>query len=222
MIEHAALLDERARADLFHAYGWELYNAARFVDAVHAGRAAQRLYEALGDERALGLCLVRLSRLLLMAGATDEALAAAQRAVRLLGDNAYAALYLGAILALTAQASEAMPVLERADRLAVEADRPDLSALVLNYLAIARVEAGEVDAGLDTMRASIALARAGGHYEELARGYVQPRRAARARRALRRAGADGRRRAGLRPRARLLVTRLQPRRAPLRPAAAPR
>ena len=42
---------------------------------------------------------------------------------------------------------------------AVEADRPDLSALVLNYLAIARVEAGEVDAGLDTMGASIALAR---------------------------------------------------------------
>ncbi|MDA0167872.1 LuxR C-terminal-related transcriptional regulator [Solirubrobacter taibaiensis] len=172
VIEHASLLDERARADLFHAYGWELYNAARFVDAVQAGRAAQLLYEALGDERALGLCLVRLSRLLLMAGATDEALAAAQRAVRLLGDNAYAALYLGAILALTAQASEAMPVLERADRLAVEADRPDLSALVLNYLAIARVEAGEVDAGLDTMAASIALARAGGHYEELARGYV--------------------------------------------------
>ena len=88
VIEHAALLDERARADVFHAYGWELYNAARFVDAVQAGRAAQRLYEALGDERALGLCLVRLSRLLLMAGATDEALAAAQRAVRLLGDNA--------------------------------------------------------------------------------------------------------------------------------------
>ena len=76
VIEHAPLLDERARADVLHAYGWELYNAARFVDAVQAGRAAQRLYEALGDERALGLCLVRLSRLLLMAGATDEALAA--------------------------------------------------------------------------------------------------------------------------------------------------
>ncbi len=38
-------------------------------------------------------------------------------------------------------------MLERADRLALEAERPDLAALCLNYLAIARVEAGEADAG---------------------------------------------------------------------------
>ena len=48
--------------------------------------------------------------------------------------------------------------------------RPDLAALCLNYLAIARVEAGEGD-GLDTMRASIALAQAGAHHEATARGY---------------------------------------------------
>ncbi|WP_270006298.1 ATP-binding protein [Solirubrobacter deserti] len=172
VIEHLAGLEERARADVLHGYAWELYNAARFIEAVEAGRAALGLYETLGDPEALGLCLARLSRLLLMAGETDEAFAAAERSVRLLGDHAGAVLYLGAIYALTAQASEAMPVLERADRLAVQSGRADLAALCLNYLAMARVEAGEIDAGLETMRSSIALARAGEHFEALARGYV--------------------------------------------------
>lgn len=172
VMPHAAVLEPRARADLLHGYGWELYNAARFAEAAGVGRAALALYERLGDERALGLCLVRLSRLLLMAGETDEAEAAALRAVELLGDNAYATLYLGAILALSARHADATAVLERADRLALEASRADLAALCLNYLAIARVEAGEVERGLETMRSSIALATAGGHFEEIARGYV--------------------------------------------------
>lgn len=172
VMPHAALLDVRGQADLLHGYGWELYNAGRFVDAAGVGRRALALYEELGDERALGLCLVRLSRLLFMAGETDEAEAAALRAVDLLGDNAYATLYLGAILALSARHVDAMAVLERADQLALEASRPDLGALCLNYLAIARFEAGEVDRGLETMRNSIALATAGGHFEEIARGYT--------------------------------------------------
>lgn len=172
VVRHAAMLGERARADLLHGYGWELYNAARFVEAAEVGRSALALYEALDDERALGLCLVRLSRLLLMAGETDEAEAAAMRAVQLLGDNAYATLYLGAILALSARHADATAVLEHAETLAVAASRADLAALCLNYLAIARVEAGETERGLETMRNSIALATAGGHYEEIARGYT--------------------------------------------------
>lgn len=172
VMPHAALLEVRGQADLLHGYGWELYNAGRFVDAAGVGRRALALYEELGDERALGLCLVRLSRLLFMAGETDEAEAAALRAVDRLGDNAYATLYLGAILALSARHVDAMAVLERADKLALEASRPDLGALCLNYLAIARFEAGEVDRGLETMRNSIALATAGGHFEEIARGYT--------------------------------------------------
>ena len=64
---------------------------------------------------------------------------------------AHATLYLGAILALTparggdARCSSA-PTRSRCAR-----SRPDLAALCLNYLAIARVEAGEPD-GLQTMR----------------------------------------------------------------------
>ena len=125
----------------------------------------------------LALCLVRLSRHLFMAGATDAAEEAAQRAVVTLLDvarrgrrSAYATLYLGAILAQTparrgdARCSSA-PTRSRCAR-----SRPDLAALCLNYLAIVRVEAGEPD-GLQTMRNCIALAQAGAHHEATARGY---------------------------------------------------
>ena len=124
----------------------------------------------------LALCLVRLSRHLFMAGATDAAEEAAQRAVITLDGTddeaalAHATLYLGAILALS-RPEEARAMLERADALALRSRRPDLAALCLNYLAIARVEAGQAD-GLQTMRNSIALAQAGGHHEATARGYT--------------------------------------------------
>jgi hypothetical protein len=83
---------------------------------------------------------------------------------------AHATLYLGAILALS-RPELAGAVLERADALALRSQRPDLAALCLNYLAIARVEAGDSD-GLQTMRNSIALAQAGSHHEATARGYT--------------------------------------------------
>ena len=111
-----------------------------------------------------------------MAGATDAAEEAAQRAVITLDGTdddaalAHATLYLGAILALS-RPEEAREVLERADALALRSRRPDLAALCLNYLAIARVEAGQAD-GLQTMRNCIALAQAGGHHEATARGYT--------------------------------------------------
>jgi DNA-binding CsgD family transcriptional regulator len=125
----------------------------------------------------LALCLVRMSRLLFMAGETGEAEQAAQRAVAILeqaGDEsalAHATLYLGAILALTDRPVEATPVLERADALALRSGRPDLAALCLNYQAIAQVERGD-DGGVQTMRNSISLAQVGGHYEAVARGYT--------------------------------------------------
>jgi DNA-binding CsgD family transcriptional regulator/tetratricopeptide (TPR) repeat protein len=177
VIAHAGRLEPRERAALIDDYGWELYNAHKFRAAVDAGRDAVRLYEELEDRVALAHCLVRLSRHLFMVGETDEAEDCAHRAVRILrteGDpaaQAYAMLALGAILALTSQSAEATPVLEHADRLALYSERPDLAALCLNYLAIARFEDGDA-AGLDTMRNSIAIARAGGHHEATARGYT--------------------------------------------------
>jgi DNA-binding CsgD family transcriptional regulator/tetratricopeptide (TPR) repeat protein len=177
VMEHAADLDPHERASVLDDYGWELYNAGRFREAVLAGGEAARLYEELGDQVALGLCQVRMSRHLFMAGDTDAAERWAARAVMLLeahGDGAQlatATLYEAAILALTDRPGEAEELLERARELALEARRPDLASLCLNYLGIARVEEGD-PAGLELMRDSIAMAIAGGHHEATARGYT--------------------------------------------------
>ena len=224
---HAGRLEPRERAALLDDYGWELYNAHQFRDAVDAGRDAARLYEELEDAVALAHCLVRLSRHLFMIGETDEAEDCAHRAVRILrteGDaaaQAYAMLALGAILALTCQSAEATPVLEHADRLALYSERPDLAALCLNYLAIARFEDGDAggpghDAQQHRDRARRRAPR--GHRARL----HEPRRAAVPRRPPDRARALRARRAGVHARARVLVARLQPRDAPLPAAAAPR
>ncbi len=166
--EQAAVLDD---------YGWELYNAARFREAVRAGSAAAELYAGLGDSVALGSCLVRVSRHWFMAGETDAAEECAARAVRILepaGDDAalaQATLYQGAILALADDPEQAGAVLGRADALARASQRMDLAVLCQNYIGIARVERGDPE-GLEQVRDSIGLAGAGGHYEAAARGYT--------------------------------------------------
>ena len=217
--EQAAVLDD---------YGWELYNAARFREAVRAGSAAAELYAGLGDSVALGSCLVRVSRHWFMAGETDAAEECAARAVRILepaGDDAalaQATLYHGAILALAEDPEQAGAVLARADDLARASQRMDLAVLCQNYIGIARVERGDPE-GL----------RAGAreHRRSPARAATTRRRRAATRNLaelLLRAGRLDElercvtRRAGLHPRARLLVARLQPRRAPLPAAAAHR
>ena len=70
---HLARLGERDRAAVLDDYGWELYNAHRFREAVDAGRAAAALYEQLDDPVAVAHALVRVSRHLFMAGETVEA-----------------------------------------------------------------------------------------------------------------------------------------------------
>jgi DNA-binding CsgD family transcriptional regulator/tetratricopeptide (TPR) repeat protein len=166
--EQAAVLDD---------YGWELYNAARFREAVRAGTAAAELYAGLGDSVALGSCLVRVSRHWFMAGETDAAEECAARAVRILepaGDGAalaQATLYQGAILALAEDPEQAGTVLGRADDLARASQRMDLAVLCQNYIGIARVERGDPE-GLEQVRESIGLAAAGGHHEAAARGYT--------------------------------------------------
>ena len=176
VVPHADRLPLRERAEFLNDYGWELYNAHRFRASVDASRAAERLFREVGEPIPLALCLVRLSRHLFMAGATDAAEEAAQRAVVTLidvGDDAalaYATLYLGAILAQTPARGGDARCSSAPTRSRWRSQRPDLAALCLNYLAIARVEAGEPD-GLQTMRNSIALAQAGAHHEATARGY---------------------------------------------------
>jgi DNA-binding CsgD family transcriptional regulator/tetratricopeptide (TPR) repeat protein len=167
----------RERAAVLDDYGWELYNAHRFREAVDAGREAVRLYERLDDPVAVGECLVRVSRHLFMAGETDEAEACAERAVMILEPTghaaalAHASLYSGAILAMTDDPDRAARILEGARDLAVRSGRADLAALSLNYLGLARVERGEPE-GLDLLRECIAAAMAARQYEYAARGYT--------------------------------------------------
>jgi DNA-binding CsgD family transcriptional regulator/tetratricopeptide (TPR) repeat protein len=177
VVPYAARLSPAEQAAVLDDYGWELYNAARFREAVRAGSAAAELYAGLGLPVALGLCLVRVSRHWFMAGETDAAEECAERAVRILeaaGDDAalaQATLYQGAILALAEDPERAGAVLRRAGSLARSSQRMDLAVLCLNYIGIARVESGDPE-GIDEVRNSIELATAGRYHEEAARGYT--------------------------------------------------
>ena len=177
VLPHLDRLGVRSRAAMLHDYGWELYNAHRFPEAVDAGRRAVRLYEELGDEVAVGECLVRLSRHLFMAGDTDAAEECAREAVARLeptgrdDELAHAMLYVGAILAMTDAPAEASVVLARARELAQRGGREDLAALSLNYLGIACFDLGDVHAGVELLRASIAESIGVRQHEYAARGY---------------------------------------------------
>jgi len=176
VIPHAGRLGPRERAAVLDEYGWELYNAHRFGEAVTAGSAAAELYAGLDDAVALGDCLARVSRHLFMAGDTDAAEEAAEQAVATLAPTAdasalaHASVHKGAILALTDAPEQAAPILEFARDLAARAGRSDLAALSLNYLGIARAELGKPD-GIDLLRRSVDAAIAAGKLEYAARGY---------------------------------------------------
>jgi DNA-binding CsgD family transcriptional regulator/tetratricopeptide (TPR) repeat protein len=173
---HLQRLGERERAAVLDDYGWELYNAHRFREAVDAGQAAAALYEQLGDSVAVAHCLVRVSRHLFMAGETVAAGECADRAVTILkprGDSAAlasASLQNGAILALTDEFERAAGTLEVARRLALGSGRGDLAALALNYLGVTSLERGDPD-GLRLVRESVEVALSEGHHEAAARGY---------------------------------------------------
>jgi DNA-binding CsgD family transcriptional regulator/tetratricopeptide (TPR) repeat protein len=177
MLPHLDRLGERECAAVLDAYGWELYNAHRFREAVEAGRGAVALYERLNDPVAAGESLVRLSRHLYMAGDTEAAEVNAQRAVMTLEPTghgaalAHAALNEGAILVMTEDdPARTVEILESARELATRAARPDLAALALNYLGMARVQSGDPE-GVELLRQSIAAAEQARQYEYAARGY---------------------------------------------------
>ena len=177
VLPHLARLGARERAAVLDAYGWELYNAHRFREAVEASRAAVEIYEQHDDPVAAGECLVRLSRHLYMAGDTDAAEVTAQRAVMTLEPTGHgaalanASLNEGAILTMTEDDPErTIDLLVAARDLATRAARPDLAALALNYLGMVQVQTGEPE-GVELLRRSIADAEQARQYEYAARGY---------------------------------------------------
>jgi len=176
-LPHAGRLRPNERAQLLDGYAWELYNAHRFTEAVTFGRDIVGRYERLGEPVALGETLLRLSRYVFMSGDTDEAERAIERAVGVLQTAgsvpalAAATTERGAMLTLTGQPEVAVTALRHARQLAVDAGRPDLESLSLNYLGLARVDRGERDGEAD-MRAALATAVANGCHEAAARAYV--------------------------------------------------
>ncbi|MGH3811964.1 MAG: ATP-binding protein [Pseudonocardiaceae bacterium] len=176
-LQHAELLGARERAQVLDAYAGELSNAHRFADAVAAGREAVARYRELGDPVALGEALLRLSRHMYMTGGTDEAEQVVDRAMQVLTRAgcpqalAQVSAHRGAILALTDRPEDAATTLGQARDRATDLDRPDLVALCLNYLGVARAHLGEPDA-LVQLRESLAMARQGGFHEYAARAYT--------------------------------------------------
>jgi DNA-binding CsgD family transcriptional regulator/tetratricopeptide (TPR) repeat protein len=178
VVKHLPALAPEVQASVLIDYSWELYVAQRWGDAVQAGLRALAICERLGDRVAQASAMVVLSRSYFMAGRPVEALEEVERAVALLeptGDLAALALaetYLGAVQALTERQDEALPRLRAAQSLAQRAGRRDLVALCNNYIGCARVDLGDVEAGLDDLRRSLRLALDLPHHEYAGRAYT--------------------------------------------------
>ncbi|TWF74426.1 regulatory LuxR family protein [Pseudonocardia hierapolitana] len=176
-VRHVHRLPPAEQATVIDEYGWELHLAHRLDDAVAAGRDAVARFERLGHPVGLGTALVRLSRHEFMSGDTEEAERLIGRAVTVLESagsdvaSAAASTDRAALLTLTGQTREALPVLEAALELARRAQRPDLQSLCLNYRGLARAHHDDVD-GAPDMREAIAVATTNGCHEAAARAYI--------------------------------------------------
>ncbi|WP_320782014.1 ATP-binding protein [Streptomyces sp. CRN 30] len=177
-LRHRDRFTDGERARLMDEYAWELYNAHRFAHAIEAGEEAVRLHAALDEPVPLGEALVRLSRHLYMAGATDAAERAVDRAVTVLdptGDLPALALALthrGALLTLTGHGATAFPVLNRALGMAAPAHRFDLVALCLNHLGTAAADRGDPAGAVALVHRSLDVSRRAGSRESTARAYT--------------------------------------------------
>jgi ATP/maltotriose-dependent transcriptional regulator MalT len=178
VVQHLDALAPEAQARVLVDYSWELYVAQRWDDAVQAGLQALALCQAIGDPIAEAGALVVLSRSYFMAGRPSESVQEVERAVAVLeptGDVealAHAETYLGAVQALTDRQAEALPRLRAAHELARRAGRRDLVALCNNYIGCARIDLGDVEAGLEDLRRSLHLSLELPHHEYAGRAYT--------------------------------------------------
>lgn len=177
VLPYADQLAVLERAALLDGYAWELHIAHRFADAVKAGQQALDLFEQMDESLPLVETLMRQSRFLYMAGDTALSITLADKAIAIsarigtVAVRASAAAGRGMLMALTGNAVEAIPELERAHELACEAGRTDIDALCHNYLGLAWCDLGS-PTGLKHLRTSIELATQTGDYEAVARGYT--------------------------------------------------
>ena len=178
VLPHLDRLAPRERAAVLDDYGWELYNAHRFREAVEAGPARGRAVRRAGRRGRVGECLVRVSRHLFMAGRDRRR--RGLRAAR--GGGARAHGRRG-----RARPRDALPgrdpgddrragggARRRSRTPAGSRSRPgaaDLAALALNYLGIACFEVGETARGWRCCATASPSRRALRRHEYVARGY---------------------------------------------------
>ena len=175
VVPYVDRLPTAEQAEVLAGYAWELHIAHRFPEAVARCAEAVDLFEHLGDVVPLTETLLQQSRHCYLAGETDAALAAVDRAFEVAQGNdevwPTAVAYRGMMLVLTGSPRDAVPQLSQAHALAVEAGRTDLAALCLNYLGLAACDLDR-PGGLAHLRTSIDAALATGDYEAVARGYT--------------------------------------------------
>lgn len=177
VLPYADRLDSTERAGLLEDYAWELHIAHRFADSVEVGVRAIALREQTGDPVALAETLLRMSRHQYMAGDTDGAMLAIERA-HLLAEPvsspsllAATTAYQGMIMALANCPLQAVAPLERAQELASAAGRTDLVALCLNYLGVVLADAGD-PRGVRLLHDSLSAALVSADHESVARAYT--------------------------------------------------
>ena len=174
VLPHADRFDQPDRAGLYDDYGWELQYAQRFADAVEAGRAAVGLREQVGDPAALATSLLRLGRQLYLAGDTDGALAAVERAAEVASGTeaeqvrAAVATHRGMMLVRANRPADAVVVLRDALTLA---DREDLLALGHNFLGMALCDLGD-PRGRDELAEALRIATAADDHPAIAHAHV--------------------------------------------------
>ena len=175
VIPYVGRLPIAEQAEVLAGFAWELHIAHRFPEAVARCAEAVDLYEQLGDVVPLTETLLQQSRHCYLAGATDAALAAVDRAFEVAQGNdevwPAAVAYRGMMMVLTGSPAAAAPELAQARTLALSTGRTDLAALCLNYTGLAWCDLGR-PGGLEALRISIVAALATSDYEAVARGYT--------------------------------------------------
>jgi DNA-binding CsgD family transcriptional regulator/tetratricopeptide (TPR) repeat protein len=176
-LRHRHLLDPAEEAALWQEQAMALFTLDRVPDALDAGRRAAGLYEALGASGPLSEVLITLALAHWALVQPREALATAERAVRVLEpgadsrQHAYALAYLAGLQTNVDRTDEALGTSAAALAMARRLDAPDLVALGRIANGNARHKGGDRSA-VDELCAGIDAAAALSAHVFVMTGYL--------------------------------------------------
>ena len=164
-------------ADLFEECAVERYTIGAAADAVTAQRRTVTLRRQLQDQRALGLSLRWLSRIMWFNGRRAEADEAAEEATAVLGEVgddglfAFALSTQSQLAMLASHTEEAAALARRAIALATAAGETAVLSHALTNLGNARWQSGDRD-GFDDLQEAVRVALSIDDVEDACRAYV--------------------------------------------------